>query len=150
MRRSTVLPLQLVLPGFVIYGLRGNLVCLFKLECFCPRQKSQVYYEICPPPTNYESVMFYSTGPSNGLTPQLIRPHPATVTLKRVYNTDTLTNPITTNKKKREKIFRVKNDETLDMYGLSIPLRYLSNQDTHHNDTSSDMMVSVTISLMLC
>ncbi len=70
------------------------------------------------------------------------------MTLKGVYNTDTLTNPIPANKKKREKIFRVKNDESLDMYGLSLPLRYLSNQDTHHNDTSSVMMVSVAISLM--
>ncbi len=50
--------------GSVIYGLRSKLVCLFvQAREYLSEPKSLAYFEIWHFPVNYESVMFYSTGP---------------------------------------------------------------------------------------
>jgi hypothetical protein len=38
-------------------------VFAFSGKGVCPSLETLAYYEICPFPVNYESVMFYSTGP---------------------------------------------------------------------------------------
>jgi len=49
----------------LIYGLRSKLVRLFvQARVYLSELKSLAYYEIWHFPINYESVMFYSTGPS--------------------------------------------------------------------------------------
>ncbi len=66
---STLWPVLQEHYRYVICRLCSQLVCLLaqanvkrlsKLE-FLSKQKDSAYYEICPFPVNYESVMFYST-----------------------------------------------------------------------------------------
>ncbi len=51
--------------GFVMYRLYSKILSLLAQASVCvyPSQKAIAYYEICPFSVNYESVIFYDTGP---------------------------------------------------------------------------------------
>jgi hypothetical protein len=50
--------------GCIIYGLSSKLVCFVQV-IEKEAEKILAYYEICSFSANYESVMFYSTGPGD-------------------------------------------------------------------------------------